>query len=274
MDPKCRKSPHLRGCGLIIENKEKKIFLQLRDNKPNIWYPNTWCHFGGGFEPGETPEQAIIREIKEEIDYDLTDPEYVGNFPIGGSQNYIFRKVIPDANDNTFKILEGQRGKFFSLEELKNIECSDTSIEIFIDYFQRYHGIKRNCGLCDAINEKRLIMKNNLAFAVIIREPQVPYHTLVLPIRHVTSLRDLTPEESLALNLILDEVRTRMEDVLGLDPLITLNCKRWATQEHLHYQVFPIKNGARTIMSSHLKLPEYPEVSDEDKIKMAEKLRI
>ena len=50
-------------CGLIIENAEGRVLLQLRDDKRTIPYPNCWGTFGGQVEDGETPEHAIVREV-------------------------------------------------------------------------------------------------------------------------------------------------------------------------------------------------------------------
>lgn len=47
--------------------------MQLRDRRPDIWYPDHWGLFGGGTEPGEPPEQALARELKEELELEL-DP--------------------------------------------------------------------------------------------------------------------------------------------------------------------------------------------------------
>ncbi len=34
--------------------KNDKFLLQLRDNIPDISYPNTWAFFGGGVDEGKT----------------------------------------------------------------------------------------------------------------------------------------------------------------------------------------------------------------------------
>jgi 8-oxo-dGTP diphosphatase len=51
--------------------REGKLLMQLRDNIPTILYPGLWGLFGGHMEEGETPEVAVVREISEEIGYDL-----------------------------------------------------------------------------------------------------------------------------------------------------------------------------------------------------------
>lgn len=43
--------------------------MQLRDDIPGILYPGHWGLFGGHMESGETPAEAVERELLEEIGY-------------------------------------------------------------------------------------------------------------------------------------------------------------------------------------------------------------
>ena len=65
----------------MVKNSYKKVvvvflhknfdsyLLQLRDFKTSIIYPGYWGAFGGAVEDGESPEVAMCRELREEIDY-------------------------------------------------------------------------------------------------------------------------------------------------------------------------------------------------------------
>jgi|SRR3989339_2074008 len=50
-----------------------KYLLQLRDNKPTIAAPGEWSLFGGKLQKGETPLQAVHREIFEELNINPSD---------------------------------------------------------------------------------------------------------------------------------------------------------------------------------------------------------
>jgi len=54
------------ACAVVEDDSTGAILLQLRDDRAPV-NPNLWCLFGGGAEPGETPEQTLVREIHEEL---------------------------------------------------------------------------------------------------------------------------------------------------------------------------------------------------------------
>ena len=64
-------SPLIMGdaVALILLDHEGSYVLQHRDDIEGIWYPNKWGCFGGGVDKGETPIQALERELIEEIGF-------------------------------------------------------------------------------------------------------------------------------------------------------------------------------------------------------------
>ena len=122
-------------CGLLIENAEGKILLQLRDNTQAIPYPNCWGTFGGQIEDGETSEQAIRREIKEELDYEVKQPELYHIYSFDGYDIYMFKTVDKAIRLEDLIVREGQRAEFFSKEDIKDTPFAFNCRKIVEDYF-------------------------------------------------------------------------------------------------------------------------------------------
>lgn len=64
----------LAASGIIL--KDKKILLLQRSNYTEN-YPEYWGCPGGRAEEGETAEQNVIREVKEECNLDFTPTEII-----------------------------------------------------------------------------------------------------------------------------------------------------------------------------------------------------
>jgi 8-oxo-dGTP diphosphatase len=60
-----------RQVAIAILYQNDKFLMQLRDNIPNLAAAGCWGLFGGHLEPGETEEIALVREVIEEIGYEL-----------------------------------------------------------------------------------------------------------------------------------------------------------------------------------------------------------
>ncbi len=59
------------GCGVLIVNDKNQILLMRRTGKSQGGGAGLWSRPGGTVEFGETVEQAIKREIKEEINVEI-----------------------------------------------------------------------------------------------------------------------------------------------------------------------------------------------------------
>jgi len=107
--------------GLFI-NDQKEILLCLRDDKPDIDYPNTWGFIGGHINPGETELDALKREVMEEIGFNVKNPLFIKTIDDGaGNEVFVYKiKINLDAKDLT--LTEGQKLEYFSLEKIKKLK--------------------------------------------------------------------------------------------------------------------------------------------------------
>ena len=110
---------------IFLVNSKKELLLHLRDNKPSIVYPGYWSLIGGSIEKGESDLEAVKRETKEEIGYDVKDVEHVGyaDFPKLNIRVRLFRADI-DIDVKDINLTEGQRVEFFKISEISNLKIS------------------------------------------------------------------------------------------------------------------------------------------------------
>jgi 8-oxo-dGTP diphosphatase len=52
---------------VLLFDRSGRLIIYLRDDKPEIPFPNYWDFIGGHVETGESPEQAMVRETQEEV---------------------------------------------------------------------------------------------------------------------------------------------------------------------------------------------------------------
>jgi len=109
--------------GIILENKSGDILLMQRENIPSIPNPGKWGIMGGTLHKDETLDQALKREVKEEIGFDLKDYEksFAEYDSKGDTKRHIYHGQI-DKGLSEFSLGEGQDLKYFPLEKALEID--------------------------------------------------------------------------------------------------------------------------------------------------------
>ena len=125
-----------KGTSIIFVNDQKQILLLLRDDKPDIPYPNMWDIPGGHVEDGESPEQCIVREMKEEMDLNLKEFQLLSVMEFVDRIEYTFWKKL-NLDIQNINLHEGQKLKWFTEFEVKNTKLAYGFNEIVDDFFEK-----------------------------------------------------------------------------------------------------------------------------------------
>jgi len=123
---------------IILENDKGEFLLALRDDKSWIPFPNHWDLIGGHVEEGETPEEALIREVKEELDIDIKEYTFYKKYECLTGDAYENTKYIYSGKINIpieeVTLLEGQRPQYFTKEEIPGVKFANIIKSIVLDY--------------------------------------------------------------------------------------------------------------------------------------------
>ncbi|HCX73664.1 MAG TPA: NUDIX hydrolase [Candidatus Cloacimonas sp.] len=121
------------GASIIFYNSLGQVLLFLRDDDAAIPYPNMWDLPGGHVEPGESPRQCIVREMKEEMELELSDFELLHKKEFTDRIEYTYYKQL-DLQIEQINLHEGQKLAWFTLEEVANTILAYGSNEILADF--------------------------------------------------------------------------------------------------------------------------------------------
>lgn len=122
---------------VILLNPERKILLQLWDNKKDIPFPNQWSLFGGLVDEGESAEECVLREVYEELGIALEKVELVlvrirDESGQSVEDNIFASKVTVD--ETKLELTEGADMKWFSVAELQEADIVPHFKNVIINY--------------------------------------------------------------------------------------------------------------------------------------------
>ena len=98
---------------VLLFDRSDRLVIYLRDDKPEIPFPDHWDFFGGHLEAGETPDGALVREVQEELGIELKTWRFFRRYDclegdVYPNRKYIYHARI-DRNAADLTLYEGQR---------------------------------------------------------------------------------------------------------------------------------------------------------------------
>lgn len=122
------------GTAMILVDGDK-VLLQHRDDKPGINYPGYWTLPGGRANPGETPLDAINRELREETGYEANPKFFKWVMSRQGTDDFRIH-VFWDSYDHIQKVVchEGQGFEFKSLMEMAGLKVVPLTLQLVREF--------------------------------------------------------------------------------------------------------------------------------------------
>jgi 8-oxo-dGTP diphosphatase len=107
---------------LAILYQQGKFLMQLRDDIAGILYPGHWGLFGGHLEQGESPEEGLLRELMEEIGYDVEQPVKFRCYPDARVIRHVYHAPLTISIDR-LNLQEGWDVGLVTPEEVARGSC-------------------------------------------------------------------------------------------------------------------------------------------------------
>lgn len=109
---------------IILFRQDNRILLQHRTDDAPV-FPGYWSFFGGGVEQGETPEEAVKREVIEELSYQLNSPRlWTVQKYSHDEMNYTRYFFIEKYNGSQLVLGEGQDMRWFLPSEVNELRMT------------------------------------------------------------------------------------------------------------------------------------------------------
>jgi 8-oxo-dGTP diphosphatase len=123
----------------LIKSGNKILIAQRNPDAKN--QPNKWEMPGGKVELGEDPKDTIVREIKEELDMDVSVVSLFDAFSHvyerpDGVLHVVVLAYICTSNSETFNLIDAQDAKWVTMSDLSQFEYVPGDPEVINKFFE------------------------------------------------------------------------------------------------------------------------------------------
>lgn len=113
----------------ILEKEDKILIAKKREGKPLAGY---WEFPGGKIESDETPEDALVRELKEEMEIEIEVNKYVGEsiYDYGNNKIVSLKGYTAKIKSGEIKLTDHDEYKWVTLEEIDEYKMAPADISL------------------------------------------------------------------------------------------------------------------------------------------------
>jgi 8-oxo-dGTP pyrophosphatase MutT (NUDIX family) len=101
---------------LVLYDSERRVYLQHRSDYKKRW-AGYWGTFGGGIKEGETVDQALEREIKEELSYQVKSPVLIHVQTLIAEKKYVHMELYDSSQELIPSEEECRDARWVTIEE-------------------------------------------------------------------------------------------------------------------------------------------------------------
>jgi ADP-ribose pyrophosphatase YjhB (NUDIX family) len=106
---------------------QDELLIAIRGREPGL---GMWDLPGGFVDPDESLEQAVVRELQEELDFTVTNPRYIASNP----NTYLYKNIEYKTLDAFFVVELEHKPQLRALDDVQAIQwtkLSDVNLEEF-----------------------------------------------------------------------------------------------------------------------------------------------
>ena len=119
----------------VLLHRGRSVLLQLRGSEPDVYAAGRWGIFGGHIEAGESPEDAALREMSEELGLHLERPlDLVVRRVDDGRERFFFAAPLAVGLED-IRLGEGDGMALIAIERFDAFDIIDIHREVLTKFF-------------------------------------------------------------------------------------------------------------------------------------------